>query len=143
MRAIRLSECLFMQIRSILSPLNAPPRMEYWRWASAFVFLPFCFDLPLLLRVYAVYPPRTTSRRLIFLLFAFPIAIKVARLAVLILFSVEWRKDVSKGTDIFAAAELTLKKYPLSKVEWSLQIVDNAYVYILFDYSIKSLSFLR
>jgi hypothetical protein len=121
----------------MLSPLDPPSRYDFWQWTTAFCILPWTFDLPLLLRVWAVYPPRTTTRTFTISIFAFPVLVKLTRLAVLIVFAARWKVDVNKNSDIFLAAEITLKKYPLSKVEWVLQILDNTYVSAIFLYRLR------
>jgi hypothetical protein len=90
--------------------------------------MPWAMDLALLLRLSSVYPPQTTTRTLMFSLFAFPVAVKAARLGVLIAFAVLWKRRINDPGDVFVIANKVIKHYPYVKVEWVLQIADNAWV---------------
>jgi hypothetical protein len=111
----------------MISPFSPPSSTDIRAWKILSTLLPWIFEFALLLRLAAVYPPRTTTRGLMAMLFAVPIAVKVARLGVLATFAARWNED-SNTSSIFTLTEITLKKYPFLRVEWGLQILDSLYV---------------
>jgi hypothetical protein len=82
-------------------------------------------DLTLLLRLVAIYPPRSLSRSTAFAIFAFPIVVKLGRLITIVLFIKRWVTLVN-GLDNVLGAVVEIAHGPFSKAEWLLEFVDNA-----------------
>jgi hypothetical protein len=86
--------------------------------------LPWIIDLTLLLRLLAIYPPRTQALSTTVCVFAFPIAIKLARLISIALYINEYfssKRYATSGEGIVAAIH-----GPFVKAEWFLELFDNA-----------------
>jgi hypothetical protein len=87
--------------------------------------MPWIIDLLLLLRLAAVYPLRTHSRLTVAGVFAFPVAIKIARIVPAALALKTIYEASSRG--MIAVVNVSGTS-PWPKVEWFLQIFDNACV---------------
>jgi hypothetical protein len=88
------------------------------------VYFPWLVDLVLLLRLAAVYPPRTLTAGTSITIFAFPVLVKITRAVVIGLFCSDiTRKLQGNGfSSTFSVGVHT----PYSKIEWFLQFFDNA-----------------
>jgi hypothetical protein len=112
---------------TILSPFAEPDYPETLAWAFVNSLIPWVVDLTLLLRVIAVYPPRTTSFMTLVLILAFPVACKIIRLAIIIRSKIAFYDDMVATKEIFGAALRALRGlWP--KIEWALQMADDGCV---------------
>jgi hypothetical protein len=86
--------------------------------------LSWIVDFTLLLRLAAIYPPRTQARSTTLAIFAFPVLVKLGRLIVLAFFIKKWVTLI--GGDLVPDAVVMVARGPFSKAEWFLEFVDNA-----------------
>jgi hypothetical protein len=81
--------------------------------------LPWVIDLTLLLRLVAIYPPRTQTLSTTASIFAFPIAIKLVRMVVIALFI---RGYFTSGRFDFSGEGVVAAIHgPFVKAEWVLE----------------------
>src|SRR6266576_19517 len=86
----------------------------------------------LLIRLWAIYPFRTTPLK-IFLAIFIPIAlVKLARLANAISFVVYRSAEIRATQSIFGLLHSNESRFPNYAIEWSLQVVDNTSASVLF-----------
>jgi preprotein translocase subunit SecE len=86
--------------------------------------LPWLVDLTLLFRLVAIYPPRTQALSTTIAVFAFPVAVKLARLVLISLFIKEYAYSIH--LNIVQDAVVVSAKIPYGRAEWFLQFFDNA-----------------
>ncbi|KAE8271691.1 hypothetical protein A4X09_0g628 [Tilletia walkeri] len=103
--------------------------------------VPWIADCVLLLRVAAVYPPRTVSNLVRYTLLAIPITLKIGRLVCISLFA---HYFVQKGDELGPLLVLkALIPSPFMYAEAILQTVDNGFCSILFLYKLNQQQNLR
>ncbi|KAJ7593630.1 hypothetical protein C8J56DRAFT_819774 [Mycena floridula] len=84
-------------------------------------FTPILADSVLLLRIFAIFPYRTTSRSTFLAVVGIPVIIKVVRFINSLIYIAVNSQNGPKG-----AAVLVLSHLPSVKIEWFLQMFDNA-----------------
>ncbi|KAI0655741.1 hypothetical protein C8Q70DRAFT_887464, partial [Cubamyces menziesii] len=95
------------------------------------ILAPFCAELVLILRVIAVYPARSVSWSTRLLVYS-PIAVlKAARIANIVVCVVKF-VHLSTHAQDFSQTGQTAWNLPYVKVEWFLQLIDMAFVSVLF-----------
>lgn len=85
---------------------------------------PWIVDNVLLIRLLAVFPFQRTPLVTFIAIFAFPIAVKSVRLAVVLKAAVHWATVLLHSGDPIAASLAADSSFEV-KVEWALQIFDN------------------
>lgn len=115
-----------LQVRAIVAPLDPQPESEFFAFEIAYSLTPWIVDLVLFFRLLAVYNPKHTRASTLISVMAFPVAIKVLRLAMVIIFAVQWHRDIGSIGNAVLAAEKTWRSSFCVKVEWVAQIFDNA-----------------
>lgn len=124
--------CIHVATSSILKPAMELDAVENFCYTLLSVWVPWITEAVLLFRVVVVYRPSYTRLFPDMLpLLAFPIAIKIARAIISIIFLVHrrpssWHANVTT----FASAE-TLDTWSV-KVTWVLELVDNLYISFVF-----------
>ncbi|KAJ7493716.1 hypothetical protein FB451DRAFT_448267 [Mycena latifolia] len=115
-----------LSIGSILWPFTKDNVTENFVYLFLEQWTPWFTEAVLLVRIAVVF-----SRQRLPLLLALPFALKVARAAVIITFTVRWGKLVLGG---FSNQFDVLKAFPrtLFKVQYLLELFDNSYVSFLF-----------
>ncbi|KII90343.1 hypothetical protein PLICRDRAFT_528752 [Plicaturopsis crispa FD-325 SS-3] len=130
---------VYIEIHSMLSPAtkisNASTiAFPVLSWAG-----PVLVECILLVRLVAVFPPKITSRAKLVAIFAFPIANKAGRLVIWGIYmyrystlSIASNSSVQGGEKAWVNTLLTI-----NKVEWILELFDNAYISALFLYRLR------
>ena len=98
---------------------------------SAFSFcIPLCVQSVLIIRVIAVYPPRTLTWRRNLLVYGLFVALFIARLVNMSIYLTKVSRRISETS----ADSITISVYEMSlpngKLEWFLQSVNDLWVYI-------------
>ncbi|KAL0061116.1 hypothetical protein AAF712_012110 [Marasmius tenuissimus] len=119
----------------ILDPNKAFPVDTLLAYVGLLILLPVLMDCILAFRLYAVYPPRATPKRIFTAIFIPIVIFKVARVTNLLVFIVQFSKESAHKTD--AEAILIFQRLWdhgfTTKVEWILQVFDNWYVHYRFS----------
>ena len=91
---------------------------------------PWLAELILACRLLAVFPYRSTPRLTFIAIFAFPVIVKSLRLFSVIAYFVDYgRKYVDASGNAYEdALQHGFRDSPWAKMDWILQIFDNAYV---------------
>ncbi|KAK0433052.1 uncharacterized protein EV420DRAFT_1655020 [Desarmillaria tabescens] len=99
--------------------------------------LPLFTESILVLRVMTVYPLKSTPRLTLAIVYIPLCCLKVARLANILVFWGIWFPDILAGGNPIVVAQQSWD-FPCDKIEWSLQMFDNAYASALFLYCLRS-----
>ncbi|KAG0697274.1 hypothetical protein DFH29DRAFT_160381 [Suillus ampliporus] len=124
------------QIHSMLSPLDPwPPTMNI---AIGIIgaFQSILVDLILLIRLTLIYPYTVVGPKRFVLVTALPILLKLARLVNMIIF-IKVLADAARGPTGSENIAVVWATTPYLKIEWSAQLVDNAYASIAFLWAIR------
>lgn len=89
---------------------------------------PTLVDSILILRVYSVFPPRSTPRIQFIFLMGVPILISIARLVNAIVYITSYARNIHASTGVEGAAVLVTSPLPSVKIEWFLQVFDDLLV---------------
>lgn len=89
------------------------------------LFIPVLIDTILIVRLFAVYPPRSISWPRRCVVFGPPITFKIIRTANLIVFLVKWTKFIKTGESPLFAGQVLWGDQPWTKIEWFFQVCDN------------------
>jgi len=117
-------------LRNPLAPPNVPVFMT--TIVAFFALGPILVESVLLVRLWAVYPFKSTPRKVFFAVYT-PIAlIKIGRVTNAIIYVVGLSKRMKDGEDVFVLLERTWATFPNFKVGWVLQVVDITAVSALF-----------
>ncbi|KAF9448442.1 hypothetical protein P691DRAFT_800828 [Macrolepiota fuliginosa MF-IS2] len=125
-----------LEVRQMIYPLEP---VSHGLLTSVVVFSvgsPVFVDSILLLRILAFYPISITPKRTLAAIFAFPLIVKCARLAVVVVYVVLFVRKTRNAPSVFTAAESIWERNPLILSEWTLQMLDNAYASLFFLYRI-------
>jgi hypothetical protein len=119
-----------MQVADILSPPgdSFKPR-TLLAYLGMILFLPLFIDCILALRLYIVYPAKTTSKLQLAIIFIPIVVFKIARTTNLTLFMVKFAAAIL-GPDTTTAVgnfQTLWDHAPWTKIEWILQVFDNWY----------------
>lgn len=128
---------VYIASRMILDPLSPVYTTIFVIENFLTVSTPLIVDSVLILRLYAVYHPRTTSTSTVMAVFTFPILVKVGR-AVAISIFLSRLVNFAKTTDNMCLAMAVF--FPRDKfivTEWILQAADNIYLSTLFIYRLR------
>ncbi|KAG2137970.1 hypothetical protein DEU56DRAFT_345526 [Suillus clintonianus] len=125
-----------LAIHSMLSPLDPwPPTMNI---AIGIIgaFQSILVDLILLLRLTLIYPHTIVGPKRFALVTALPILLKIARLVNMFIF-IKVLADAARGPSGSENLAVVWATTPYLKIEWSAQLVDNAYASIAFLWAIR------
>jgi hypothetical protein len=101
-------------------------------YATVLTFIPWLIDVVLLLRVLVIYPPHTITRTKFAILVVPPIALKVARVVVFLVWVHQYLHDFRGKTHLAGTGDLTRKGlWGLDIASWVLAAVDNGYAYLI------------
>ena len=91
--------------------------------------IPWLADIILACRLLVVFPPRTTPKRKLLALFAFPVIVKSIRLAAVIVFFQGFQTKLrgARGNPLQLLLQYGYHNSPWTKVEWFLEIFDTGY----------------
>jgi hypothetical protein len=112
----------------LFNPLNGLGRSTYIPFSLVQSLSTWIVDLVLLLRVLVVFPVRTTRARIFLSIFAFPLAVKVTRLVLIVTFNTLWArsaKGIAVGTSAASEANLDILKSPAIKEEYVCNLADH------------------
>ncbi|KAJ7621507.1 hypothetical protein DFH06DRAFT_1341135 [Mycena polygramma] len=127
-------------VSDILSPPGEgfKPRVQL-AYLGMILFLPLFIDCILAFRLYVVYPPRTTSRLQLAIIFIPILVLKIARTTNLILFMVKFAAAllVPDTKNAVGYLQILWDHAPWTKIEWILQVFDNCYASGLFLWKIQ------
>jgi hypothetical protein len=113
-------------MRSLKDPVHGVSRNSMMATAEMLMIVELFVDGILLFRVYSVFPLRTTRKAIWFGIFIPIFFLKVARLTNIIFLSMEFGQGIDQiPFQEIAGVAFTL---PETKIAWSLQLVDNAYM---------------
>ncbi|GJE92706.1 hypothetical protein PsYK624_088620 [Phanerochaete sordida] len=94
---------------------------------------PWIAELVLAYRLVVVFPPARTPRWKLAAIFAFPVAVKLARLGCNIAFWRVWFREVEHSpSPLMAVEDIGLRNFLYSRAELFLQIFDNGYLSLVF-----------
>lgn len=123
------------QITALLSPLR-----PFWRYhdlvfSLIMTFIAWIVEMILLLRLLAVYPYSSTSKRIWFTIFIPLILLKLARIINTSIFNADYNRQLRLHSyySPLASSQTVWRTYPNSKIEWILQVIDNRYA-LYFSY---------
>lgn len=102
--------------------------------------VPIFIDSILLLRLYAAYPYRYTSRWRFAFIMGFAVLLKIGRLINTGIFVSYFSRTITATTGVEGAAILVTSKLPSIKIEWTLQVVDDVYVVVRISFKYWTLS---
>ncbi|KIJ67451.1 hypothetical protein HYDPIDRAFT_25904 [Hydnomerulius pinastri MD-312] len=123
-------------IHSILSPQNPwPPSMNIAIGILG-AFQSILVDLILLVRLASVHPFHHLGFKRFGLLTALPILLKIARVVNMLIF-IKVLADAARGPEGPENIAVVWATTPYLKIEWSAQVVDNAYASIAFLWTIR------
>ncbi|EKM52434.1 uncharacterized protein PHACADRAFT_100589 [Phanerochaete carnosa HHB-10118-sp] len=123
----------YLELAGVLNPTKQVSLKSVDGFAVVFGLAPWLAELVLALRLLVVFPPSQTSWRKLAAVFAFPVAVKIVRLACVITYFHNWIRETDSAANPLQAAEtVDYKHSPYTKVDWFLQIFDNLYLSALF-----------
>ncbi|KAK0245510.1 hypothetical protein EDD85DRAFT_20707 [Armillaria nabsnona] len=123
-------------VTAILSPDVIIPGAAVITQAVFINALPLFTESILVLRVLTVYPLRTAPRRTLAIVYIPLCCLKLARLINILVFWGIWFPTILAGGNPIYVAQQSWG-FPSDKIEWSLQMVDNAYASALFLYCLR------
>lgn len=88
--------------------------------------IPIFVDLVLFMRLFAVYPPRRLAWSHIVAIYSLPVLLKITRIVNLSIFFARGAATLQSGAGPAAAGQALWNVQPWYKIEWVLQLVDNA-----------------
>lgn len=116
---------LVLQLGVVLNPIKPVNVTDVDAFSVAFGLAPWLAELVLAFRLLVVYPPRRTSARKLILVFAFPVAAKIVRLACVANYYHRFITVSQKsGTPLQAAQAGNYRHSPYTITEFFLQIFD-------------------
>ena len=114
-----------VQINAIIHPFKSFTQATYVSFGIVLSFVPWIAELVLLLRLVVVFPPQLTGRRAFAAIIAFPVIVKLVRLACMICYYVQFARDAPKFGNGVITVQNGPTQSPFVKVEWTLEIFDN------------------
>ncbi|KAF9220712.1 hypothetical protein BS17DRAFT_313955 [Gyrodon lividus] len=125
-----------LAIHSILSPQDPWPSSVNIAVGVLGTFQSILVDLILLVRLIAVHPLNHVGPMRFVLLTSLPILLKVARIVNMVMF-IKVLADAARGPQGSENIAIAWATTPYLKIEWSAQVVDNAYASIAFLWTIR------
>ena len=118
------------QIHSMLTPLHPWSSANILGFAILTSCIPWLVEMILVVRLLAVYPYSTTSKRLWFFIFIPLLLLKIARFVNFTIFTVECDALLRSppSGDLLFVAQFAWNSYLGPKIEWVIQFLDNSYV---------------
>ena len=80
----------------------------------------------LLIRVFAVYPPRLLSKLLQLVVYGPIVLVKIARLVNCLIYAVRWASKTAENTTLALQAGQDAWNSPSPKIEWVLMLFDTS-----------------
>lgn len=118
-----------LEVRQLLEPQESVPRAFFLAVITAVVLSPMIVDSILLTRVIAFYPKTTSSSLTRFKVLLIPIIIKCGRFAAIVLYLHRFNILAKNAGNVLIAGSLTWFQDPYMITEWTLQMVDNTFVW--------------
>ncbi|KAG1847988.1 hypothetical protein C8R48DRAFT_730977 [Suillus tomentosus] len=125
-----------LAIHSMLSPLDAWPPSVNIAIGIIGAFQSILVDLILLLRLALIYPYTIVGPKRFALITTLPVLLKIARLVNMFVF-IKVLADAARGPMGSENIAVVWATTPYLKIEWSAQLVDNAYASIAFLWAIR------
>lgn len=115
------------QVSDILTPGEDFPAGTLLAYLGMILSLPIFMDSILAFRLYVVYPPRTTSKTQLAIIFIPIIILKIVRIANFIIFMVKFAEAILKPDTKSAIMDFQIlwNTAPWPKIEWISQVFDN------------------
>ncbi|KIL62109.1 hypothetical protein M378DRAFT_81661 [Amanita muscaria Koide BX008] len=121
----------------LLNPLVPPSRPLYVTFATFMAFSPLLVESVLLIRVWAVFPFRTTPRLTFFAIFTVIVLLKIARVSNAIVYLVNLTNRVNDDENTLLLLQHTWTQFPNYKIEWFLQVAENTITSALFLFKLN------
>lgn len=122
----------YIEINTLVHPFSFFSQSLYLAFGVVLSFVSWISELVLLLRLVAVFPIQLTGRKTLMAILAFPIFVKIVRLACMVCYYVQFSEVAPPYGNNILTIELGPTHSPYIKVEWTLEIFDNGYVSTLF-----------
>ena len=119
---------LCTQINTLVHPFRYFSQSLYIASGVVLSFLPWISELVLLLRLVAVFPVQLTGRKTLMAIIAFPVVVKLVRLACMICYFVQFSRVAPPYGNNIVTVRMSPTESPFMKAEWTLEIFDNGYV---------------
>ncbi|KAJ7278118.1 hypothetical protein C8J57DRAFT_1060122 [Mycena rebaudengoi] len=123
---------IYMEVTAIIAPLTSIKASVFIGFVTLNLFIPVLMDTILIVRLFAVYPPRSISWPRRCVVFVPPITFKIIRTANLIIFLIKWTKLIHDGESPLFGGQALWGDQPWTKIEWFFQVFDNCYASMLF-----------
>ncbi|KAJ7588092.1 hypothetical protein C8J56DRAFT_827326 [Mycena floridula] len=121
-----------LTIQSVLSPFSGVNPTEDFVYNILYVWMPWISEAVLLVRVIVVFRPTYQRMSNMVLLLGFPVVIKTARAVINIMFLVQWKRNTSSSGAVNQFNTTQSLDTWMPKVDWILELFDNAYISFLF-----------
>lgn len=119
-----------LETKQILYPLEPVSKGLLTAVIAFSIVSPVFIDSILLFRVLAFYPPHVTPRRTLAAILALPILVKCGRFVAVVMYLHQFTHSSGLLPNVLLAAQSTWPRNPYIMTEWSLQMVDNLWVFI-------------
>lgn len=107
----------------MLHPLQPIGRGVYLGYTGITIFIPCCVEYILLLRILAVYPYNQTPKRQFFMIIAFPVTMKIARIINASIYLAKFNALIRDSP--IGVGAVALEAVPNAEIEWFLSVFDN------------------
>jgi hypothetical protein len=128
---------LTLMVSVLLDPLAPPSAPLSLAFAALLAFNPLLVESVLLIRLWAVYPFRSTPRTIFFAVFIPVTLLKIARVTNAIVYLVDVSKRFRDGENALLLLQSTWTTIPNYKIEWFLQVADNTSASLLFLFKLN------
>jgi hypothetical protein len=129
----------YIEITAMISPLKPFWRYHELVFSLMITFIAWLVETILLLRLLAVYPYSHTPKRIWFAIFIPLILLKLGRVINTSIFNGEYEMQLRfhPYDNPLASSQTVWQKYPNTKIEWILQVIDNTVTSMLFILRLK------
>ncbi|EKM52486.1 uncharacterized protein PHACADRAFT_260933 [Phanerochaete carnosa HHB-10118-sp] len=126
--AVFITYVCFEQIITLVHPFQIFAQSVFLAFGVVLSFVTWISELVLLLRLVAVFPIQLTGRKTLLAIMAFPVAVKLVRLACLVCYYVQFSEVAPPyGNNVLTIQDGPANS-PFIKVNWTLEIFDNGCV---------------
>ena len=115
-----------------MNPLVPPSIPLYLTFTTFLAFSPLLVESVLLIRLFAVYPFRTTPLKVFFSIFILIALLKMSRAINAIIYLAKLARRVNNGQNVLLLLQQTWTTFSNYKIKWFLQVADNTSTSVLF-----------
>ena len=123
---------IYCQMSVLVDPLAPPSIPLTLTFATIMACGPLLVESVLVLRLWAVYPFRSTPRAVFFAIFIPITLLKIGRVVNTIIYLVSLSRQIDKGENALVLLQNTWASFPNYKIDWFIQVVDNTFTSLLF-----------